>query len=46
MFQLSNLKIKGDKLDVNKLIPFPVNWSKLRDVVKNDVVKKMYVTLT
>ena len=34
---LCNLKSKVDKLDVNKLAPFPVDLSKLSDVVKNDV---------
>ena len=29
-----------DKLDVDKLIPVPVDLSKLSDVVKNDVLKK------
>ena len=42
---LSNLKNKVDKLDVGKLLPVPVNLSKLSDVVKNDVVKKMYIKL-
>ena len=37
---LSNLKGKADKLDVDKLIPVPVGLSKLSDLVKNDVVKK------
>ena len=37
---LSSLKIKVDKLDIDKLIPIPVDLSKLSDVVKNDVVKK------
>ena len=37
---LSNLKSKVDKLDVNKLAAVPSNLSKLSDVVKNDVVKK------
>ena len=35
-----NLKSKVVKLDVDKLVPVPVDLSKLRDVVKNDVVKK------
>ena len=35
-----NLKIKVDKLDVDKLAPVPVDLSKLSDVVKNYVVKK------
>ena len=29
-----------DKLDVDKLVPVPVDLSKLSDLVKNDVVKK------
>ena len=37
---LSNLKSKVDKLDVHKLVPVPIDLSKLSDVVKNDVVKK------
>ena len=37
---LSNLKSKVNKLDVDALIPVPVDLSKLSDVVKNDVVKK------
>ena len=37
---LSNLKIKEDKLDVDKLKPFLVDLIKLSDVVKNNVVKK------
>ena len=37
---LTNLKTEVHKLDIDKLAPVPVNLSKLRDVVKNDVVKK------
>ena len=37
---LSNLKSKVDKLDLHKLVPVPVELSKLSDVVKNCVVKK------
>ena len=37
---LSNLKSKVDKPDVGKLLPVPVDLSKLSDVIKNDVVKK------
>ena len=37
---VASLKTKVDKLDINKLLPVPVNLSKLNDVVKNDVVKK------
>ena len=36
---LANLKTV-DKLDIDKLVPFPVDLSKLSDVVKHDVVKK------
>ena len=38
--KLSNLKSKVDQLDVDKLIPVPVDLSKLSDALKNDVVKK------
>ena len=37
---LANLKSEVDKLDVNKLVPVPIDVSKLSDLVKNDVVKK------
>ena len=37
---LSNVKHEVDKLVVEKLLPVPVDLSKLSDVVKNDVVKK------
>ena len=37
---LANLKTQVDKLDFVKLAPVPVHLNKLRDVVKNDVVKK------
>ena len=37
---LSNLKSKVDKLDIDKLVPVPVDLSKLSNAVKNDVVKK------
>ena len=37
---LSNLKSKLDKLHVRKLVPIPVDLSKLSDAVKNDIVKK------
>ena len=42
---LNNLKNKVDKLDVYKLVPALVDSSKLSDVLKNDVVKKLYVML-
>ena len=34
---LANLKTEVDKLDTDKLVPVPVDLSKLGDVVKNDV---------
>ena len=34
------MKSKVDKLDVDKLLPVLVDLSKLRDVIKNGVVKK------
>ena len=37
---LANLKTEVDELDIDKLVPIPVDLSKLSDVVKNDVVKK------
>ena len=37
---LSNLISKVDKLDVDKLVPVPVDLSKLSDLVKKYVVKK------
>ena len=40
---LSNLKCKVDKLDVDKLVPALVDSSKLSDTVKNDtVIKDVY----
>ena len=41
----SSLKSKIDKLDVEKLVLAHVDLSKLSDVVKNDVVKKMYIMI-
>ena len=37
---LAALKTEVDKLGIDKLVPVPVDLSKLSDVVKNDVVKK------
>ena len=37
---LTNLKNEVDKLEIDKLTPVPVDFSKLNDVAKNDVVKK------
>ena len=39
---LASLKTEVDKLDIDKLVPFPVDLSKLSDVVKNDVKKTGY----
>ena len=39
------MKSKVDKLDVDKLVPALVDLSKLSDVLKNNVVKKLYVML-
>ena len=35
------MKSKADKLDVNKLVPVPVDLSKLSNVAKNDVVENI-----
>ena len=40
---LANLKNEVDKLDIDKLVLVPTDLSKLSNVVKNDVVKKMYI---
>ena len=37
---LVSLKTEVYKFDINKLVPVPVDLSKLSDIVKNDVVKK------
>ena len=39
---LSNLKSKVDKLDVDKLVSVPVDLSKLSNVVKMMLLKKVY----
>ena len=36
---LSSLKTEVDKLDIDKLVPVPVDLNKLSDVVKNNVMK-------
>ena len=36
---VASLKTEVDKLDIDKLVPVPVDLSKLSDVVKNDVIK-------
>ena len=40
---LTGLKTEVDKLDIDKLAPVPVDLSKLSDVIKNDVAKKLYI---
>ena len=40
---LIHFKSKEDKLDVDKLVSVPVDLSKLSDVVKNYVVKKICI---
>ena len=37
---LASFKTEVDKLDIDKLVPVPVDLSKLSDIVKNNVVKK------
>ena len=37
------MKNKVDKLDVDKLVPVPVDLSKLTYVAKNDVVKESFM---
>ena len=37
---LASLKTEVDKLDIDKLAPFPVDLSKLSNVVKTDVLEK------
>ena len=37
---LANLKTELEKLDIDNLVPIPVDLNKLTDAVKNDVVKK------
>ena len=40
-YDLVSLKAEIDKLGIVKLVPVPVDWSKLSDVVKNNVAKKI-----
>ena len=41
---LASSKVEADKLDINKLVPVPFDVSKLKDVVKSNVVKKNCMT--
>ena len=38
---LANLKTEVNNLDIDKLATVPIDLSKLSDVVKNNVVKKL-----
>ena len=38
---LDNLKTEVDKLDIDKLVPVPVDLSKISDVVKKTVYDKL-----
>ena len=38
---LANLKTEVDKLDIDKLVPIPVDLSKLSDVVKMMLLKRL-----
>ena len=40
---LANIKTQVDKLDIGKLETVPVDLSKLSNVVKNDVLKRLYM---
>ena len=42
---LASLKAEVDKLDIDKLVPLPVDLSKLSDVVQNVVKKTVYYKL-
>ena len=40
---LASLKTEVNKLDIDKLAEVPLDLSKLSDVVKNDVAKKLFM---
>ena len=40
---LSNVKTEVDKLEIDKLVPYPVDLSKPSDVVKMMLLKKLYM---
>ena len=40
---IANLKTEVDKLDIDKLAPVPTDLSKLSNVIKDDVVKKLHM---
>ena len=41
---LVSLRTEFDELDINKLAPVPVDLSKVSNLVKNDVVKTLFMT--
>ena len=41
---LASLKTEVDKLVIDKVTPVPVDFSKLSDVAKNDIIKKTNMT--
>ena len=41
---LASLNTDFDKLDIDKLAPVSVDLSEMSDVLKNDVVKKLFMT--
>ena len=42
---LANLKTEVDKLEIDKLVPVPVDLSKLSDVVKMMLLKRVIIML-
>ena len=42
---LPNVKTEVDKLDIDKLVPVPVDSSKLSDVVKMMLLKRLIIIL-
>ena len=42
---LANLKTEVDNLDINKLVPVPVDLNKLSDAVKNKLLKRLIIML-
>ena len=40
---LASLKTEFDKLDIDKLVPIPADLSKLSNVVKMMLLKKLYM---
>ena len=42
---LTNLKSEVDKLDVDKLVPAPVDLNKPRDVVEMMLLKNVYIMI-